>query len=211
MTVLGADCWYVGVQADGTAPEDKVTFCQECGNNVHVECFKRWTASKKGSGEPVTCVYCRCPWVVESGIATPTSGATACYLWHAIWQHSSFAYTHIYYCKGLLGSCNVFPNCGGQPSSVCILPNFNANMVKSVPDGYGVADVLSLSVCTVAGGSSASLNKDYVNLRNVSHEHQNADTSLHSLYGDTAVWIQAHNGRMGRRQAANLWRLSQAM
>ncbi|KAL0056460.1 hypothetical protein WJX82_011587 [Trebouxia sp. C0006] len=113
---------YDSLKADGTAPEDKVTFCQECGNNVHVECFKRWTASKKGSGEPVTCVYCRCPWVVESG------------------------------------------------------------------------------------GSGASLNKDYVNLRNVSHEHQNADTSLHSLYGDTAVWIQAHNGRMGRRQAANLWR-----
>ncbi len=84
-------------------------------------------------------------------------------------------------------------------------------MVKSVLDAYGFADVLSLSICTVAGGSGASLNKDYVNLRNVSHEHQNADTSLHSLYGDTAVWIQAHNGRMGRRQAANLWRLSQAM
>ena len=100
MTVLGADCWYVGVQADGTAPEDKVTFCQECGNNVHVECFKRWTASKKGSGEPVTCVYCRCPWVVESGIAVPTSGPTACYLWHTIWQHSSLACTHVYYYKG---------------------------------------------------------------------------------------------------------------
>lgn len=118
---------YDSLKADGTAPEDKVTFCQECGNNVHVECFKRWTASKKSSGEPVTCVYCRCPWVVESG------------------------------------------------------------------------------------GSGASLNKDYVNLRDVSHEHQRADTSLHALYGDTAVWIQAHNGRMGRRQAANLWRLSQAM
>ncbi|KAL0031719.1 hypothetical protein WJX79_003146 [Trebouxia sp. C0005] len=118
---------YDSLKADGPAPEDKVTFCHECGNNVHVECFKRWSASKKGSGEPVTCVYCRCPWVVASG------------------------------------------------------------------------------------GSGASLNKDYVNLRDVSHEHQSADMSLHSLYGDTAVWIQAHNGRMGRRQAANLWRLSQAM
>ena len=84
LTVLGADCWYVGVQADGTAPENKVTFCQECGNNVHVECFKRWTASKKGSGEPVTCVYCRCPWVVESGIAAPKFGPDVCSLWHAI-------------------------------------------------------------------------------------------------------------------------------
>lgn len=80
MTMLGADCWYVDVQADGPAPEDKVTFCHECGNNVHVECFKRWSASKKGSGEPVTCVYCRCPWVVASGIAVPTSGPNVCHL-----------------------------------------------------------------------------------------------------------------------------------
>lgn len=62
-----------------------------------------------------------------------------------------------------------------------------------------------------AGTSNAGLNKEYVNLREVSHQHRTADTSLHSLYGDTAVWIQANNGRMGRRQAANLWRLSQAM
>lgn len=130
-------------------------------------------------------------------------------------QFGNIALLHVHMfttTKAELGSCAVFPNSGGQPSSVCILPkNFNANMMKSVPGAYGFADVLCLSVHTDAGGSGASLNKDYVNLRNVSHEHQNADTSLHSLYGDTAVWIQAHNGRMGRRQAANLWRLSQAM
>lgn len=84
-------------------------------------------------------------------------------------------------------------------------------MMKFVPDAHLFADLLCLCVCADAGGSGASLNKDYVNLRDVSHEHQSADMSLHSLYGDTAVWIQAHNGRMGRRQAANLWRLSQAM
>lgn len=118
---------YDTLKADSQSAEDKVTFCQECGNNVHVECFKRWTASKKSSGEPVTCVYCRCPWQPESG----TRGA---------------------------------------------------------------------------GGS----NDEYVNLGDVSHQHQAADTSLQSLYGDTAVWIQANNGHMGRRQAASLWRLSQA-
>ena len=59
---------------------------------------------------------------------------------------------------------------------------------------------------TAAGGS----NNEYVNLRDVSQQHRGADTSLESLYGDTAVWIQANNGRMGRRQAASLWRLSQA-
>ena len=69
---------------------------------------------------------------------------------------------------------------------------------------------MSMSACwsgtTAAGGS----NEEYVNLRDVSHQHRGADTSLESLYGDTAVWIQANNGRMGRRQAASLWRLSQA-
>lgn len=60
-------------------------------------------------------------------------------------------------------------------------------------------------------GSAGTSKDDYVNLRNVSRLHQTADTSLESLYGDTAVWIQANNGRMGRRQAASLWRLSQAM
>ena len=56
------------MQADGQSAEDKVTFCQDCGNNVHVECFKRWTARKRSSGEPVTCVYCRCPWPGEPGM-----------------------------------------------------------------------------------------------------------------------------------------------
>lgn len=58
------------IQADAQGPEDKVVFCQECGNNVHVECFKRWTASKKSSGQPVTCVYCRCLWASETGVLT---------------------------------------------------------------------------------------------------------------------------------------------
>ncbi|KAL3154181.1 hypothetical protein ABBQ32_013698 [Trebouxia sp. C0010 RCD-2024] len=118
---------YDSLKADAQSPEDKITFCQECGNNVHVECFKRWTASKKSTGQSVTCVYCRCPWVSDTGI-------------------------------------------------------------KAAGDG----------------------NEEYVNLRGVSQQHQQADTSLESLYGDTAVWIQANNGRMGRRQAASLWRLSQA-
>ncbi|KAL3139925.1 hypothetical protein ABBQ38_004215 [Trebouxia sp. C0009 RCD-2024] len=118
---------YDSLKADAPGLEDKITFCQECGNNVHVECFKRWTASKKSTGQSVTCVYCRCPWVAETG-------------------------------------------------------------AKAAGDG----------------------NEEYVNLRGVSQQHQQADTSLESLYGDTAVWIQANNGRMGRRQAASLWRLSQA-
>ena len=61
----------VVLQADSSEPDSAVTFCQECGNNVHVECFKRWTASKKSTGEPVTCVYCRSPWVDEGAAPTP--------------------------------------------------------------------------------------------------------------------------------------------
>ena len=58
--------------------------------------------------------------------------------------------------------------------------------------------------------AAATKAEEYVNLREASREHQTADTSLEALYGDTAVWIHANNGRMGRRQAASLFRLSQA-
>lgn len=70
----------LAIQADAPGLEDKITFCQECGNNVHVECFKRWTASKKSTGQSVTCVYCRCPWVAETGVLLCAVTATRyCY------------------------------------------------------------------------------------------------------------------------------------
>ena len=62
----------------------------------------------------------------------------------------------------------------------------------------------------LAAAATAVKEQDYVNLREVSRVHQSADTSLETLYGDTAVWIHAANGRMGRRQAANVYRLNRA-
>lgn len=59
--------------------------------------------------------------------------------------------------------------------------------------------------------AATAAKEEYVNLRDVSQAHQEADTSLETLYGDTAVWIHANNGRMGRRQAANLYRLNTAL
>eukprot|EP00252_Welwitschia_mirabilis_P020894 TRINITY_DN521_c0_g2_i1.p1 TRINITY_DN521_c0_g2~~TRINITY_DN521_c0_g2_i1.p1 ORF type:complete len:307 (+),score=17.19 TRINITY_DN521_c0_g2_i1:252-1172(+) len=44
------------------AKED-VVYCRTCGNNVHKDCFERWSRSKHGG--PVTCVYCRAPWEKE--------------------------------------------------------------------------------------------------------------------------------------------------
>lgn len=82
--IFGGLCLSSRCQADGKAPEDKVTFCQECGNNVHVECFKRWTASKKDSGEPVTCVYCRCPWVSDAGATMQNLGSSLLGLLHGV-------------------------------------------------------------------------------------------------------------------------------
>ena len=54
------------------------------------------------------------------------------------------------------------------------------------------------------GGGSGS--GQYLNLAQYSAAHQGADTSLSGLYGDSAVWTQASQGRLSRRQAANAWR-----
>ncbi|KAK9841932.1 hypothetical protein WJX84_004500 [Apatococcus fuscideae] len=49
----------------------------------------------------------------------------------------------------------------------------------------------------------------YVNLASHSDAHRGGGASLQDLYGDRAVWIQANQGLMGRRAAANLWASSQ--
>ena len=90
-----------------------------------------------------------------------------------------------------------------QSSSLLLLLRICLSVVWCCPLSHG-------SVCYSGAKGAGGSNDEYVNLRDVSHQHQAADTSLQSLYGDTAVWIQANNGHMGRRQAASLWRLSQA-
>lgn len=39
--------------------EDIVWCKAACGNNIHRECQRQWTAKKPGRS---TCVYCRAPW-----------------------------------------------------------------------------------------------------------------------------------------------------
>ena len=45
-----------------------------------------------------------------------------------------------------------------------------------------------------------------LNLAESSEAHCGADTSLHALYGDRAIWIQAATGQVSRREAAATWR-----
>ena len=52
----------MNLQAEGNGAQEPLVFCKECGNNVHKQCFERWTNSKKAAGVPITCVLCRAPW-----------------------------------------------------------------------------------------------------------------------------------------------------
>lgn len=49
----------------------------------------------------------------------------------------------------------------------------------------------------------------YINLAHVSDAHNAENTSLESLYGDRAVWINARQGYIGRASAARLYRAGQ--
>ncbi|KAJ6611934.1 hypothetical protein B0H10DRAFT_1808509 [Mycena sp. CBHHK59/15] len=54
--------------------EGSLTFCQECGNAVHGECFSQWRQTSAKTGSKLTCIYCRAEWPTA---ATPTSGSGA--------------------------------------------------------------------------------------------------------------------------------------
>jgi len=56
---------------EGTRPE-QITFCKECGNNIHKVCLREWKNGCRRNGNPVTCVYCRADWVDDTA---PASGA----------------------------------------------------------------------------------------------------------------------------------------
>lgn len=52
--------------------QDKLVFCEECGNALHTECFGQW----RRSAAQLTCVWCRAKWPsgAKSGAsASPTS------------------------------------------------------------------------------------------------------------------------------------------
>lgn len=55
---LEGDCPVCYEPLDGV--KEDVVFCRVCGNNVHKDCFMRWSKSKRAG--TVTCVYCRAPW-----------------------------------------------------------------------------------------------------------------------------------------------------
>ncbi|KAJ7183772.1 hypothetical protein C8R46DRAFT_984978 [Mycena filopes] len=42
--------------------ESTLTFCEECGNAVHKECFGQWKQTSAKQGKPLTCIYCRAQW-----------------------------------------------------------------------------------------------------------------------------------------------------
>lgn len=43
--------------------KEALVWCKSsCGNNMHKQCFDKWAASRRSSGQEVTCVYCRAPW-----------------------------------------------------------------------------------------------------------------------------------------------------
>ena len=43
-------------------------YCEEsCGGPIHKDCFNTWVGNCRGTGKPVTCVYCRATWPGMTG------------------------------------------------------------------------------------------------------------------------------------------------
>ncbi|MCO5575470.1 hypothetical protein L7F22_029271 [Adiantum nelumboides] len=63
-------CYEPMASSDGK-PSEPVIFCKSCGNNVHADCFKKWSQSKKHGS--VTCIYCRAVWETNAKGAGPSS------------------------------------------------------------------------------------------------------------------------------------------
>ncbi|KAK0462400.1 uncharacterized protein EV420DRAFT_1524548 [Desarmillaria tabescens] len=49
-----------------TEPENKLTWCEVCGNALHGVCFAQWRTTAQNSGKNVTCVWCRAEWVLPN-------------------------------------------------------------------------------------------------------------------------------------------------
>ncbi|KAJ3477870.1 hypothetical protein NLI96_g10165 [Meripilus lineatus] len=50
--------------------EKSLSFCHECGNALHKECFQQWSRAATGG---VTCVFCRTEWVTPSTSKRPAT------------------------------------------------------------------------------------------------------------------------------------------
>ncbi|KAI0934905.1 hypothetical protein AcV5_006599 [Taiwanofungus camphoratus] len=53
------------------ASESILTFCEECGNGLHKECFRQWATTARYN---LTCVFCRAKWVVAPASGSATAG-----------------------------------------------------------------------------------------------------------------------------------------
>ncbi|KAI5062160.1 hypothetical protein GOP47_0022699 [Adiantum capillus-veneris] len=77
---IDGDCpiCYEPMAAGDGKPLEPVVFCKTCGNNVHADCFKRWSQSKKHGS--VTCIYCRAIWVSDTHGTGPSSRGEGDYI-----------------------------------------------------------------------------------------------------------------------------------
>ncbi|KAF5323878.1 hypothetical protein D9611_008410 [Ephemerocybe angulata] len=46
--------------------EDKLVFCEDCGNALHSGCFAQWRATSSNTGKELTCVWCRSKWALQA-------------------------------------------------------------------------------------------------------------------------------------------------
>ncbi|KAJ6533770.1 hypothetical protein DFH09DRAFT_1043726 [Mycena vulgaris] len=59
------------------AAEGALTFCEECGNAVHKECFAQWKQTSGKQGTKLTCIYCRAVWPSAAAAAGAAGGSGA--------------------------------------------------------------------------------------------------------------------------------------
>ncbi|KAI0664601.1 hypothetical protein C8Q70DRAFT_1987 [Cubamyces menziesii] len=52
--------------------EKLLTFCEECGNGLHKECFQQWANTALGN---VTCVFCRAKWTLPASAGAGRAAA----------------------------------------------------------------------------------------------------------------------------------------
>lgn len=56
------DCPICYEPMGGDVELKKLTFCSQCGNALHSECFQQWARTRT----PLTCVWCRAQWINEN-------------------------------------------------------------------------------------------------------------------------------------------------
>jgi hypothetical protein len=70
-----SDCAVCYEELGGSLPT--LTWCVQCGNNLHAECMTMWAKSKRTGGQAVTCPLCRCDWAEPDSPAAAAFAAAA--------------------------------------------------------------------------------------------------------------------------------------